>query len=78
MISQSKELHTEGIIVVSHHIGESIRDITAGDDLLRFPGFIRQLRMIRLKLSCPGLQHTRRKPKIIHPTNSHFPTLKGI
>jgi hypothetical protein len=76
MMPQSKGLYPERAIVVSYHVCENLRDITTGDDILQFPGFIHQLQMIRLELSCPGLQHTRRKPKIIHPMNSHFPNIR--
>ena len=37
--------HTEGIVLVGHDIGERVGDVTALDDLLRFIGVIRELRI---------------------------------
>jgi hypothetical protein len=71
---------TEGVIVVGHHVGEGVGDVTTDDNLSCFPGFVGKLEKIHLGQGRRKnvWEHTRRKENIMHPTNSHFPVSKGM
>ena len=68
---------TEGVVVVSHDIGEGIRDVSAGDDLLRLVRFVRKLDTMSNTPASTNTTLTRRNEKMMHPKNSHFPIENG-
>ena len=66
--------------MVSHHVGESIRDIPALNDLLCLVCLICELvRELFEQLFQKVVKRlTNKKEKMIQPKNNHFPILKGM